>query len=147
MQRAYRMSHAHGGRRAAGQWMLCAERVPVQFWSWWRWEPISQRAPGGDLHLTREGGHSHRRVVHAADLTGKEVERALLSGARAHPNITIMEHHVAVDLVCDEVAGAKHCLGVDVLDTRSHQMQRLVAPVTMLASGGAGEHIHKARIV
>ena len=97
------------------------------------------KGPKGDLHLTREGGHSHRRVVHAADLTGKEVERALLAGARAHPNITIMEHHVGVDLVCDNVAGAKHCLGLDVLDSRSHSMQRLVAPVTMLASGGAGD--------
>lgn len=97
------------------------------------------KGPKGDLHLTREGGHSHRRVVHAADLTGKEVERALLAAAHSHPSIAILEHHLAVDLVCDRVAGAKHCLGLDVLDTRSYQMQRLVAPVTMLASGGAGE--------
>ncbi|KAK9846964.1 hypothetical protein WJX84_007128 [Apatococcus fuscideae] len=97
------------------------------------------KGPKGDLHLTREGGHSHRRVVHAADLTGKEVERALLAAAHRHPNISILEHHLAVDLVCDRVAGAKHCLGLDVLDTHSYQMQRLVAPVTMLASGGAGQ--------
>ena len=99
------------------------------------------KGPKGDLHLTREGGHSHRRVVHAADLTGKEVERALLAAARSHPNISILEHHAAVDLVCDRVGGAKHCLGLDVLDTRSYQMQRLVAPVTMLASGGAGGYV------
>lgn len=57
----------------------------------------------GPLHLTREGGHTHRRVVHAADATGAEVERALLSAASANRNIRFFEHHLAVDLVLDEV--------------------------------------------
>ena len=51
------------------------------------------RNADGSLHLTREGGHSGRRIVHAADLTGAEVERALLGAARGHPNVTFFEHH------------------------------------------------------
>jgi len=93
----------------------------------------------GSLHLTREGGHSHRRIVHAADVTGREIERALLANARSHPNITFHEHHLAVDLVLAEVGGAQQCLGVDVLDQKAGNMARFVAPVTMLATGGAGQ--------
>jgi L-aspartate oxidase len=55
----------------------------------------------GDLHLTREGGHSARRIVHAADATGAEVERALVAAAAAHPNIVAFEHHLAVDLLSE----------------------------------------------
>jgi FAD binding domain len=61
------------------------------------------RGADGELHLTREGGHTHRRIVHAADVTGREIERALVAAASAHPNITLFEHHLAVDLVTDEV--------------------------------------------
>ena len=83
-------------------------------------------------------GGCNRRVVHAADVTGREVERALLKTARDHPNIRIMECHAAVDLVMGEVGGRRQCLGLDVLDIRAGAMQRVVAPVTLLASGGAG---------
>ena len=61
------------------------------------------RGAGGSLHLTREGGHSARRIVHAADVTGREIERALLAAAAAKGNITFFEDHLAVDLVWDEV--------------------------------------------
>ena len=61
------------------------------------------RGADGELHLTREGGHTHRRIVHAADVTGREIERALVAAAAAHPNIALFEHHLAVDLVTDEV--------------------------------------------
>lgn len=93
----------------------------------------------GSLHLTREGGHSNRRIVHAADLTGREIERALLAAARAHPNVTFYEHHLAVDMVTEEVSGVQHCFGADVLDQRSNQMCRFISLATMLASGGAGQ--------
>lgn len=59
------------------------------------------RGAGGALHLTREGGHSARRIVHAADATGAEIERALVATARAHPSITFFEHHLAVDLLSE----------------------------------------------
>lgn len=80
----------------------------------------------GSLHLTKEGGHSKRRVVHAADLTGREIERALLATARAHPNIRFYEHHLAIDLVTDEYEGVPHCFGADVLDQRTQSMTRWV---------------------
>lgn len=93
----------------------------------------------GTLHLTKEGGHSRRRVVHAADMTGKEIERALLATAKAHPNVQFFEHHLATDLVVDEYQGMRHCFGADVLDQRGMTMTRFISLSTMLASGGAGQ--------
>lgn len=84
------------------------------------------RNEDGTLHLTKEGGHSMRRIVHAADLTGAEIERALVATAKATPSIHFFEHHLAVDLVVDEFAGAAHCFGVDVLDQSSMEMTRCV---------------------
>ena len=57
----------------------------------------------GGFHLTREGGHSHHRIVHAADATGAEIERALLAQIAQHSNIAMFEHHLATDLITDEV--------------------------------------------
>lgn len=57
----------------------------------------------GNLHLAREGGHSHRRIVHAADMTGREIERALLEAVLKDPNITVFEHHFAIDLLTCQV--------------------------------------------
>lgn len=93
----------------------------------------------GSLHLTREGGHSDRRIVHAADITGREIERALVQAAKSNSNITFHEHHLAQDLLHDQVNGASHCLGADVLDQETNTMIRFVAPVTLLATGGGGQ--------
>lgn len=57
----------------------------------------------GNLHLAREGGHSHRRIVHAADMTGREIERALLEAVKKDPNIYVFEHHFAIDLLTSQV--------------------------------------------
>lgn len=97
------------------------------------------RNTDGSLHLTREGGHTNRRIVHAADLTGREVERALLSAARSHPNISFFEHHLATELIVDEAGGVLHCFGADVLDQHSSTMTRFLGLSTMLATGGAGQ--------
>lgn len=93
----------------------------------------------GSLHLTREGGHSGRRIVHAADATGREIEDTLLAAASSHKNIQMFEHHLAVDLVIEDVEGTPHCFGVDVLNQDSRAMTRFIAMTTMLASGGAGQ--------
>ncbi|GAX79809.1 hypothetical protein CEUSTIGMA_g7249.t1 [Chlamydomonas eustigma] len=97
------------------------------------------RNKDGSLHLTKEGGHNNRRIVHAADLTGAEIERALLATARSHPNIHFFEHHLATDLVVDEHDGVRHCFGADVLDQHKMEMCRFIGLSTMLACGGAGQ--------
>jgi len=58
----------------------------------------------GNLHLAREGGHSHHRIVHAADMTGREIERALLEAVEKNPNIFLFQHHFAIDLLTSQVS-------------------------------------------
>jgi L-aspartate oxidase len=94
--------------------------------------------------LTREGGHSRRRILHAKDLTGQEIERALVEAVRCHPNITIYEDFIAIDLITDAKAGThlhrpNRCLGAHVLDIESRKVQTFGARVTVLATGGAGK--------
>lgn len=102
------------------------------------------RNSDGEYDLTREGGHSHRRILHASDITGREIERALAEAVRNHPNITIYEYHCAVDLITE--AKIKHrrlpqnrCLGAYVLDSNSNEVITFGAQVTVLATGGAGK--------
>jgi L-aspartate oxidase len=91
-----------------------------------------------DLHL--EGGHSARRVAHAADMTGREVERALLDAVKASPRVRILENHCAVDLITlAKYGGPEVCTGAYVLDEESGQVKTLFARAVVLASGGAGK--------
>jgi len=94
--------------------------------------------------LTREGGHSQRRIYHAKDETGKEIERALVEAVRSHPNITIYENHVAVDLITEAKVARRRikpdrCLGVYVLNRETGLVSTFGAPITVLATGGAGK--------
>jgi L-aspartate oxidase len=91
------------------------------------------------FHLTREGGHSHRRIVHVDDATGAAVQRALEKRAKAAPNITLFENRVAVDLITQKHSGATapRCHGVYVLDTKSRKVERFLGRATVLATGGA----------
>ncbi|XP_058188261.1 L-aspartate oxidase 2-a, chloroplastic isoform X2 [Rhododendron vialii] len=95
----------------------------------------------GNLHLAREGGHSHHRIVHAADMTGREIERALLEAVVNDPNIFMFEHHFAVDLLTSQDGSDTVCHGVDTLNTETQEAVRFFSKVTLLASGGAG-HIY-----
>ncbi|NUA28704.1 L-aspartate oxidase [Cupriavidus basilensis] len=92
-------------------------------------------------HLTREGGHSRRRIIHAADATGHAVVSTLSEQARQHPNITIIEDHFAVDLVTSRKLGlpGNRCYGLYVLDDASGEVQTITATHTVLATGGAGK--------
>ncbi|KAL0540822.1 hypothetical protein IC582_020837 [Cucumis melo] len=92
----------------------------------------------GNLHLAREGGHSHRRIVHAADMTGREIERALLEAVVRDPNIFVFEHHFAIDLLTSEDGSDIVCVGVDTLNAETLEVTRFISKVTLLASGGAG---------
>jgi L-aspartate oxidase len=98
--------------------------------------------PDGDLHLTREGGHSHRRIVHVADATGWAVQVALLKAARAHPNITLVPDQIVIDLATsrheERYSGAGNVWGVYAVDKASGRVVRHTARATILATGGAG---------
>lgn len=90
--------------------------------------------------LGREGGHSHRRIVHADDHTGRSVEDALLAAAARHGSIEIRSDHFAVDLIVDQCPGAApRCLGAYVLDSATGRVHAIGARVTVLATGGSGK--------
>lgn len=92
-------------------------------------------------HLTREGGHSARRVIHVADATGAAVQETLTQKVRNSPNITILEHHIAIDLITGEKLGLgdNRCFGAYVLDSRNGEVVTIGAPHTLIATGGAGK--------
>ncbi len=93
----------------------------------------------GDYHLTREGGHSFRRVVHATDATGQEVQLSLETQAKNHPNISLFENHMTVDLISDQNPDPdkRRCVGAYVFDTDKGRMDVFRAKFTVLATGGA----------
>ena len=102
--------------------------------------PTSPEFP--DFDLGREGGHTKRRVLHHRDATGREIETSLLARAVAHPNIEIFENHFAIDLITSHRAGRSEpnrALGGYVLDSKRGEVECFLAPVTFLATGGAGK--------
>lgn len=101
-----------------------------------------------EFDLGREGGHSQNRIVHAHDMTGKEVERALLARVKDHKNIKLLENHIALDLITfsthlkSEQITTTHehyCCGAYVLDRETSQVKTILAKMTLLATGGAGK--------
>ena len=92
-------------------------------------------------HLTREGGHSHRRIIHAADATGQAVQESIAAKARVHPNITLLESHIAVDLITGKKLqlNDNRCFGAYALDTLQGEVVTIAAGNTVLATGGAGK--------
>jgi L-aspartate oxidase len=101
----------------------------------------------GGLHLGREGGHSVHRIVHAADATGREVERALLAHVQAHPHIDVFAYHFALELLTEHHLGQHvtrlrpdiHCYGASVLDEKAQVVKTFLAKTTLLATGGSGQ--------
>lgn len=93
-----------------------------------------------DLDLTLEGGHSARRVAHADDMTGQEIERALVEAVAQNPRITVLEYHTAVDLIMlSKFGGPERCGGAYVLDEKGSQVKTILSRATILATGGAGK--------
>jgi L-aspartate oxidase len=107
--------------------------------------PFTREDDDSGYHLTREGGHSHRRIIHAADATGHAVQKTLAEQVLSHPNITVLEDHIAVDLITSRKAGIgtpqdnAECLGAYVLDNKSGKVMTVGAQQTVLASGGTGK--------
>jgi L-aspartate oxidase len=98
------------------------------------------RQKDGTLDLGREGGHSARRVAHAGDLTGREIQRVLVDAVRAHPNIRVLEQHMGIDLVTKTRYGkSDQCVGAYVLDAATGAVHTMLARATVIATGGAGK--------
>lgn len=100
--------------------------------------------PNGEegYHLTREGGHSHRRILHAADATGKEVETTLVAQARNHPNIQVLERSNAVDLIISDkigLPGTRRVVGAWVWNRNKETVETCQAKSVVLATGGASK--------
>lgn len=95
-----------------------------------------------EYHLGREGGHTRRRVLHSGDITGAEIERILVDSVNAHPHITILESHMAIDLITTRRIGwlgTEACLGVYALDCASQTVKTFRSLTTTVATGGAGK--------
>ncbi len=95
-----------------------------------------------ELDLGKEGGHSKRRILHAKDITGREIERALLSALALHPNVEIFENHAAIDLITRRKLGFttdNRCVGVYVLNVKTGQVETFASKHVLLATGGCGK--------
>jgi L-aspartate oxidase len=111
------------------------------------WGAQFDRERDGDYKLGKEGGHSESRILHHKDVTGKEMERALLEEISLFPNITIIKHCFVLDLITQHHLGSLvtkatpdvECYGVYVLNRQSNQIEKILARITLLATGGNGQ--------
>jgi L-aspartate oxidase len=108
------------------------------------WGVQFSRNRENEFDLTREGGHTERRILHARDATGAEIERALLEAIKKEANITILEHHFAIDLITNRKLAPQstedlRCFGAYVLDQRTGDVKTVGSKITLLATGGAGK--------
>ncbi|MBX3019661.1 MAG: L-aspartate oxidase [Bdellovibrionaceae bacterium] len=143
-------SHIHDTLRAGAG--LCrvdavrniVEQAPDRIRDLMNWGVKFDRLGNDEVDLTLEGGHSHRRILHFEDHTGSEIHRALLAQVLAHPNITVLENHFAVDLLQarhmeTSVPDDGRVYGAYVLDRDSGEVKSLTAGCTILSTGGAGK--------
>ncbi|UUY06619.1 L-aspartate oxidase [Pseudomonas sp. J452] len=121
--------------REAIQWLI-EQGVPFT-----RGDEHEREDGGFEFHLTREGGHSHRRIIHAADATGAAIFNTLLQQAHQRPNIELLEQRVAVDLITERKLGrsGQRCLGAYVLNRHSGEVDTFHARFVILATGGAAK--------
>lgn len=95
----------------------------------------------GEYHLTREGGHSHRRVIHAEDATGRAIVTTLTDKVNQHPNITVLERHIIIDLITNKKLGLdkNRCWGIYAFNADKVEVAAIRAKFIILATGGAGK--------
>jgi L-aspartate oxidase len=113
------------------------------------WGANFDKTPDGEYELAKEGGHSEHRILHHKDITGYEIERALLAQIHSHPNIKIYDHHFAVDIITQHHLGEEvnsrtpgiKCFGAYVLNTKTGGVDTVLSKITLMASGGAG-HVY-----
>ena len=130
-------------RRAVEQ---AVKRAPEGIRRLVQWGVNFDRKENGDFDLHREGGHSEFRILHHADDTGFEIQRGLIEAVKQHPNITLLEHHFAVEIITQHHLGVEvtrrtpdiECYGAYVLDPDTHKIDTILSRVTVLATGGIG---------
>ena len=113
------------------------------------WGAKFDKTPSGEYDLAKEGGHSEHRILHYKDITGLEIERALLSKIHSHPNIEILDHYFVVEILTQHHLGEKvtskstdiECYGVYALNSHTNRVEQILAKVTLMATGGAG-HVY-----
>ena len=114
---------------------LVVRRAPELIRDLIAWGTKFDKTPDGRFELNREGGHTEHRILHHEDLTGAEIERALITSVRKHPNITVLEHHFAIDLLTQHHLGefvTRHtrglaCFGAYVLNLESNEIETVLA--------------------
>ncbi len=129
---------------------LVVRRAPELIADLIEWGTRFDKTPDGRFELNREGGHSEHRILHYEDLTGAEIERALVESVRRHPRITILENHFAIDLLTQHHLGefvTRHtrglaCFGAYVLNLESNAIETMLAKFTIVATGGCGHIYH-----
>ena len=125
---------------------LVVRRAPELIRDLIGWGTRFNKTPDGRFELNREGGHTEHRILHYEDPTGAEIERALVEAVRSHPDITVLEHHFAIDLLTQHHLGefvTRHtrglsCFGAYVLDERTNAIETMLARFTIVATGGCG---------
>ena len=129
---------------------IVVEEAPERIHEIIEWGATFDKTDKGNYDLGKEGGHSANRILHYKDITGYEIERALIQKIAEAPNITVYENHFAIDLITDHHLGKtvnrftdNTCYGAYVLDTKTRMIHRALAKITMLATGGVGQvYIH-----
>lgn len=125
---------------------LVVRRAPELIEDLIAWGTRFDKTADGRFELNREGGHSEHRILHHEDLTGAEIERALIASVKSHPNITVLEHHFAIDLLTQHHLGefvTRHtrglaCFGAYVLNEKTNEIETMLAKFTIVATGGCG---------
>ena len=126
---------------------LVVRRAPELIQDLIAWGTRFNKTPDGRFELNREGGHTEHRILHYEDLTGAEIERALIQSVRQHPNITVLEHHFAIDLLTQHHLGefvTRHtrnitCFGAYVLNEKTGEILTMLSRFTIVATGGCGQ--------
>lgn len=128
---------------------MVIREAPARFQELVEWGTHFDQNKIGEYKLGREGGHSENRIVHHKDITGYEIERALLETVRQLPNIEMLDHHYVIDILTEHHVPGKpfdkeniNCYGAYILDEKQKQIKKITAKITMVATGGAG-HVYK----
>ena len=134
---------------------LVVRRAPELIRDLIEWGTRFDKTPDGRFELNREGGHTEHRILHHEDLTGAEIERALIESVRRHPGITVLEHRFAIDLLTQHHLGefvTRHtrgltCFGAYVLNLETNEIETMLAKFTVVATGDGIAMCHRAKAI